>query len=65
FLLEQPEPVNQVLITDHFMSVPGVSYHRVRGVLQACAISEYHAKPGQIFIRDEGQYNRKSYGVVR
>jgi len=64
FLLEQSEPVNQVSITDHFMSVPGVSYHRVRGVLQACAISEYHAKPGQIFIRDEGTHNRKSYGVM-
>jgi len=66
YLSEQPEPVQQVHITDALMGEPGASFHRVRKALISCAVPQHEAtQPGQIYHINCGLFNRKTYGVVK
>ena len=64
YLMEQSDLVKQTDVIDALKGEAGMSYHRIRSVLIACAVPEHEAtKPGQIYCVDGGQFNRKLYGI--
>jgi hypothetical protein len=64
YLQAQSEPVSQNQLLAAFKDEPRIPYHALRNTLTACAVLEHAEMPkGQIFMRNGGVYNRKTYGV--
>ena len=62
--LEEKGRAKQGEITDTMKGKPGLSYHRVLKVLNACSVhGEVGNQPGQI-VYSVGQFNTKYYNVV-
>lgn len=66
FLRDISEPVSQTIILDRLKGKPGTGINRTRQVLNACCVPQNEAtQTGQIFCVENGQFNKKLYGVIR